>query len=361
MVPGWLSGQYTFDQIAIDFKKLSQAAQAVWIESAVHWLDPDEQRIGLTNGSQLTYDTLSLNVGSTLEPPEQDMLTLRPLADLRDRFESLLTHWTQQPGRLPHSLTVIGGGAAGFEVVLALNARLAAIRNRRQSMNIKAGSNASVKSRLITRAPSVLQGQSWLTQRLAARCLEQNAIQCLTDTEWSGSMREENDLVVWATGAVAHAWQRDASRRGSLAVNEHGYIRIDSYLRSMSHPNVFAAGDCAHFEGSPACPDEPESRASRSPGLPKAGVYAVRMGPVLRHNLLGALGKNGKTDAQTHGFESVALRQYRPQRHFLTLLNTSDGRAIASRSALAAQGRWAMHWKDRIDASFVEQFRISQP
>ena len=32
-------------------------------------------------------------------------------------------------------------------------------------------------------------------------------------------------------------------RRGSLAGDERGFVRIDEQLRSMSHPQVFATGD----------------------------------------------------------------------------------------------------------------------
>ena len=133
--------------------------------------------------------------------------------------------------------------------------------------------------------------------------------------------------MLWATGAEAQAWQLDPARRGALAVSERGFIRIDEQLRSLSHPQVFAVGDCADW----ARP------------LPKAGVFAVRMGPTLGANLRAALG---------HG----ASRDWHPQRRFLTLLATADGRAIGSRGALGAEGHWVWRWKDHIDRSFVGRF-----
>jgi NADH dehydrogenase FAD-containing subunit len=114
-----------------------------------------------------------------------------------------------------------------------------------------------------------------------------------------------------------------------LAVGERGFVHVDAQLRSLSHPEVFAVGDCAEW----ATP------------LPKAGVYAVRMGPVLSHNLRAALGQGQP-------------RPYKPQRRYLVLLSTSDGRAIASRGALGGHGRWAWHWKDHIDRRFVDRFAV---
>jgi hypothetical protein len=74
-------------------------------------------------------------------------------------------------------------------------------------------------------------------------------------------------------------------------------------------------------------------------------VYAVREGPVLRENL--ALAASGQP----------ANRRYRPQRRFLALLNTGDGRAICSYGELAVTGRWAMVLKDRIDRRFMRRFQ----
>ncbi len=121
------------------------------------------------------------------------------------------------------------------------------------------------------------------------------------------------------------------SAHGALAVDAQGFVRIDAQLRSVSHPEVFAAGDCARFDAG---------------ALPKAGVYAVRMGPVLAHNLRAALG----------GRDFMA---YRPQRRFLVLLGTGDGRAIASRGAFGVTGRWVWRWKEHIDRRFVRRFAVS--
>ena len=50
-------------------------------------------------------------------------------------------------------------------------------------------------------------------------------------------------------------------------------------------------------------------------------------------------------------------RTLQPQRHFLVLLSTADGRAIAARGAFGASGAWAGWWKERIDRGFVAGFR----
>lgn len=144
-------------------------------------------------------------------------------------------------------------------------------------------------------------------------------------TTYSEALGQSSDLLLWATGAQAHGWPGASG----LAVDESGFVRVDAHLRSVSHPEVHAVGDCAAW----ARP------------LPKAGVYAVRMGSALVRNLRAALGDG---DA----------RPYRPQRRYLALLATADGQAIGSWGAFSAQGRWLWRWKDRIDRAFIARFQV---
>ena len=69
MVPGWLAGDYRFEDIVIDFPALCARAGARWVPAAIDRLDPDGRCLQLDAGETLHYDWLSLNTGSTLVPP----------------------------------------------------------------------------------------------------------------------------------------------------------------------------------------------------------------------------------------------------------------------------------------------------
>jgi selenide,water dikinase len=51
------------------------------------------------------------------------------------------------------------------------------------------------------------------------------------------------------------------------------------------------------------------------------------------------------------------LQPFSPQRHFLSIINTADGRAIAVRGRFVAAGRWAWRWKDWLDRRFMARFQ----
>jgi NADH dehydrogenase FAD-containing subunit len=54
----------------------------------------------------------------------------------------------------------------------------------------------------------------------------------------------EGNVAVWATGADPH---EDLTNESQLHLLK-GYYRVNSFLQSTSHPNVFAGGDCNTIE-----------------------------------------------------------------------------------------------------------------
>jgi selenide,water dikinase len=137
--------------------------------------------------------------------------------------------------------------------------------------------------------------------------------------------RIEADAIFLATGAVAPRWLATSG----LAVNDKKFININKYLQSTSHPEVFAAGDCATIENKV---------------YPKSGVYAVRQGPPLAENLRRFL-------------LGESLIEYTPQPHALSLISTGGQHAIASWGALSFHGNWVWRWKDQIDRTFMKKYQ----
>jgi selenide,water dikinase len=134
------------------------------------------------------------------------------------------------------------------------------------------------------------------------------------------------DHAVWATQATAAPWIRESG----LGVDAAGFMRVSETLESVSHADVFGAGDVATIEGY---------------ARPKSGVYAVRAGPPLARNLHARLARR-------------PLERYRPQPQALSLITTGDQYAIASRGRWSAEGRWVWRWKDLIDRRFMRRYDV---
>lgn len=318
MIPGWLAGQYRFEETTVNFRKLCSRSSARLIQAELVALDPDARQIQLSDGQTISYDWLSLNVGSTLRAPDSivPMLAMRPLSTLKARYEQLLERWQQSSATTPLRITAVGGGAAGIESLLCVQQRLRQLRPDR-----------TVQAQLVTRGTQLLPGFGSWARRLTLQVLHEADVTVQLGTEWCETIARSSDLVIWATGAQPQDWQTDPARRGSLQTDAAGFIEVDNTLRSRSHHNIFAAGDCA---------------ALPSP-VPKAGVYAVRMGSTLTANVRRAMAGLPGEPFQRQG---VAL----------ALLNTADGQAIASWDRLGWRAHWVMRWKDHIDRRFIARF-----
>lgn len=325
MVPGWMAGHYDWEACCIDFARLCQRSGARLRLGAVTLIDPDKRLLWLDSGEQLEYDLLSIDIGSTALPPDTaglPVMALRPLGELAVRWGDLRARVAGLPCDAEFTVVVVGGGAAGVETALAARRQLALWAPHVRLTFI-------LGTRGDTLLPALADGAS---SRIAAH-LSKNGIRVAHRFEAAGfdtgavvsldGRRLAADLVVWAGGAHAHKLPAVSK----LACDADGFIRVDNYLRSVSHPDIFAAGDCAHL----------------APALPKAGVFAVRMGPVLAHNLR----------AQLLG---APLQAYRAQQRHLVLLGTGGEHAVAAWGPFAWQGKWVWQWKKWIDLRFLKQY-----
>mmetsp|Transcript_3964 Transcript_3964/g.8879 ORF Transcript_3964/g.8879 Transcript_3964/m.8879 type:complete len:283 (+) Transcript_3964:207-1055(+) len=139
---------------------------------------------------------------------------------------------------------------------------------------------------------------------------------------------------IWATGAERHQLAEDLNSQCGLEVTDRGWIVVNEYLESISHPGVFAAGDC----------NEIKLNGAKSP--PKAGVYAVRSGPVLIENI-------------TRKLSGKKLTSFEPQSDFLKLLMCGDGKALGFRFGIPLFGKWVWELKDHIDVTFMNLFDVN--
>ncbi|XQU09113.1 FAD-dependent oxidoreductase [Halomonas sp. LY9] len=336
-VPAWLSGECTLRETQMDIAALCQRAGARFIASPAVAFSTSERQVTLADGSVIAFDVASLNVGSTLTLPQvidpqgtgigasalPTLLAMRPLSSLHHRWQALREEVAQLPAGARQSVVSVGGGAAGCETLMSV---LAQLHQQRPDIHWQ--------GELISAANTLLPGAGWLPRWLTARALKRRSVRVHTGVRGRALVHGgvqtdtgehiEANIVLWATGAVGQAWLKQTA----LPLDEQGFIPVDASLEVTGQPGIFAAGDCAALRSSP---------------LPKAGVYAVRMGPVLAENLRAAC----------HGKE---LAPWQPPRRVLALIGTGDGRAIASRGAMGFSGRWVWQWKKRIDARFIARF-----
>jgi selenide,water dikinase len=328
MLPGWIAGHYTHEDCHIDLVRLTRFARCRFVRSACNGIHADARLVFCENGECLEYDFASVDIGS--RSPAFDVpgalehaLAVRPVDRFVQDWES--TCRAIAAGRGPDCVAAVGAGAAGAEVLLAMQHRLG-----------KLAPSAQVRFKLIGDQAKPLPNHNARVQSIFTRVLGQRGVQPHLGVPVrrvdAGAVLLDNgtaiaaDLIVWATGASAPLWPRSAG----MATDARGFILVNDRLQSVSHPRLFASGDIASM------PQHPR---------PKSGVFAVRAGPPLAENLRRAL----------LGEPPIA---WKPQCHALALISTGDRHAIASRGALALEGDWVWRWKDRIDRKFMDRYRV---
>jgi selenide,water dikinase len=304
MLPGVVAGHYERAQAEIDFAALAERACVQFYEASVARLDAAQRTAVLSDGTALAYDIASLNVGSLVDTSVRgaaQALPAKPFGALLDGLGGA------------SRIAIAGGGAAGAELAMALRFRGAQAVALYSDQPAFPAPLAERIERILRRAKVDFRPGMPLQSIEAGRVV------------LSGATRQDFDLVILATGPRALDWPRASG----LAVDEAGYVRVSGALQSISHPEVFAAGDCAALDGVRE---------------PKSGVYAVRHGAVLFRNLVAVV-------------TGAPLAEYLPGKRALSILSCGRRYALATWGSWAAEGRWVWHWKDRIDRRWVASFR----
>jgi pyridine nucleotide-disulfide oxidoreductase family protein len=323
MVPGLVAGHYGLDEVSVALPPLAAAAKVEFLETSATAVNANEKTVELLSGDTLAYDVLSLDTGPVMDRnlisgARAHALFVRPI----EHFNRL---WT---GLLDLALTraldvvVVGGGAAGVELVMALQYRLCTVAGTGARLSLVTGGTAPMPSHPLKMQARVKQA----LKRRSITVFEDNCMEVREGSLLLGSgARLACDAPVMALGGNAPTWLASSG----LALDEAGFVATGATLQSTSHPDVFAAGDVS-------------SRADVV--HPRSGVYAVRAGPPLEANLRLHVGGG-------------ALLPYQPQPRSLNLLACGNRSAIASWGDWSIQGGWVWRWKDRIDREFVGRYR----
>ena len=311
MLPGLLAGRHHPADCQVELPALCQAAKVELILAPVESLSAAQQQVQLADGQTLTASWLSLNVGAEVARPPQQGAAMQLLAV--KPFAEFLAGW-QQWQAAPQPMAILGGGAAGVELALALAGQVPQLALFCAG-HLLDGLSAGVRLRALghLRQRGVWVREDCPISRIADDCLLSG-----DEPVWRGQR------LLLASGAQALPWLTHSGLGG----DERGFVLIAPTLQSYTHPTIFAVGDCASL-----------------PGARKSGVYAVRQGPVLAANLNAAL-------------RGLPLRRYRPQRQSLALLATGDGGALLDWHGYSAGGQLFGRWKDYLDQGFIQRHRL---
>lgn len=333
MLPGTLAGLYERERMQIDLVRLCAASGARLIRGDVTGLDLRRQRVLLADRPDVPFDVLSIGIGSRPALPpdgefDETLLTIKPMQTFLDRLDSRLAELGSRAAAATRRIAIVGAGAGGVEIAFCLPAHLRRVAPQDR-----------FEISLVDAAPEILSGTDAGMIRLVRRELEKRGVELRLGDAVAGARdgqltfaagaRAACDLAIWATGAVAPPV---LSKLG-LPTDEKGFLLTRATLQTVADAPIFVVGDAGTSAERPT---------------PKAGVYAVRQGPILWNNVRSALRR-------------APLAEYAPQRGFLRLLATGDGRAILAYKGRSFHAGWCWRLKDFIDSRFMAKYQDYEP
>ena len=299
----------------IDVRSLTEACGVDFHEGTLQTLDP-EARLAITSeGEQLSYDVISLNIGSVVAPVGMDVdpavLRVKPLSGLAGLDARLRAFG--HPGA---TVTVVGGGASGLELAAHLSVRPDVLQVRLVEAGSMIGADLPVGARKrmvrVLGARGVAVHLGCLVRHLGERHLDCDDGTVLT-----------HDVALLATGLTAPPLLAE------LGLGDERGVPVRATLQHVDRDEIYAMGDCARFLPRP---------------LPRVGVHGVRQGPVLLQSLL----------ARVRGEQ---LPAYQPQRRALSILDLGDGVGLAVRGRWWCYGAGALRLKRYIDRRWLRTYQ----
>jgi pyridine nucleotide-disulfide oxidoreductase family protein len=327
MLPGHIAGFYSYSQCHIDLQSLSNFAHAQLCLDHVIGLDLKNNKVLCANQPAVDFDILSIDIGSTptkssVPGAAEYTIAAKPVAQFLEHWYKLQENAVKSPQKALN-IAIVGAGAGGVELALSMLAglRKSEIHLFQSTKELMPSHHQSVRrimrDILINKDVKLHLGErvcevvKLINKRLTIKCESGLMVTC--------------DQVFWVTQASAASWLKASG----IATDDQGFILVNDNLQSVTHPHIFAAGDIAKMINYQ---------------LPKAGVFAVRQGTPLYENLRRMI-------------LGESLKPYKPQRAYLSLIGTGDGRALANRGILTLRSHklwWC--WKDCIDRNFMAQF-----
>jgi len=333
MLPGLVAGHYNFDEVHIDLRPLAQFAAARLFHDDAVKIDHQNKTVICKGRPPVPYDLLSINIGSTPRiddvPGAADFATpVKPINRFVHRWEKLLNRIIEHPRS--HNIGVVGAGAAGIELLLAIQFRL---QNTLRELD---RSSEELSFGLVSKSQQIMPGFPANVRQRFERILKERNVTVHRGVEateakdgiliLSDATRLELDEILFVTAAKAAPWLGNSG----LEVDENGFVKVEDSLQVLGQPEIFAAGDIADVVNHPR---------------PKAGVFAVRQGAALADNLRRVLLKKRPQD-------------FKPQKSALALVSSGNKYCVANKGAFTIEGKWLWTWKDWIDRRFMEKFSV---
>jgi NADH dehydrogenase len=261
------AGNVSEKAVALPLEKLFKGKSIDLQVGQVTEVDLEGHKVLLEDGTAYRFDALVLALGSEtnyfgIPGLQENSFKLKSVADanrIYEHVEARIKEYKSTRNKADATFVIGGGGLTGVELVGELADELPGMC-RKNGVNFE-----DVELYLVEAMPTILPIFSPELINRATESLEKRGVQFLTSlpiTNVEGSVVTlkdgrtiETNTLVWTGGVQGN------SLVGSCGVEvNRGRATVNEYLQSVSHPDVFLAGDCAVVFGPEGRPYPPTAQ-----------------------------------------------------------------------------------------------------
>ncbi|MBL8834702.1 MAG: FAD-dependent oxidoreductase, partial [Alphaproteobacteria bacterium] len=177
MLPGYIAGHYSFDDCHIDLAPLARFAGVRLYHTEAIAIDRSARSVLCRERPPVPYDVLSIDIGS--RPKAHDVpgaaehaTPVKPIDRFAARWLDLVSRVGSHSG--PFRIGVVGGGAGGVEVLLAM-------RHRLRALDLAAGRDPDRLSFLLVTAGALLATHTPKVAAIFGRVLAERGVEIRVD------------------------------------------------------------------------------------------------------------------------------------------------------------------------------------
>lgn len=264
-----------------------------------------DRKVLLTNHGEIAYDYLILAAGATtnffgmenVEKYSYGMKTLQEAVHIRNHVLHMFERAnkcedSEEERRRMLSFVVVGGGPTGVEEAGALTELIAVQKKEYHNLDFD-----EVSVKLIEATPDVLLMMAPNLRQHTVKVLERKGVDVLLNTQvmdYDGESLKLKDgteiptkTVIWAAGVKAVPFIANCGSE----VDRGGRIIVNEKLQVEGIENVFAIGDCAHFQHGTERP------------LPTVAPVATQQAKVAYENIMKLI--RGQKDLATFHYKDL--------------------------------------------------------
>lgn len=213
-----------------------------FVQGRVNNIDSESRKVTLDDSGELSYDYLVYALGS--------MVDVDAVPGVREYAYTLNPSGENSAAQLGKKLVemdsghivIVGGGATGIETATEIRDLFPHLK----VTLLTKGEAGAFKSRRVQRY------MNQVMREMGVEIVEHSPVQEVHehDLVTADGKRLMFDVCIWAGGFKA----LPLAKQAGLAVNEQQQILTDPYMRSVSHPTIYAAGDSAYPVQQPGAP-----------------------------------------------------------------------------------------------------------